>query len=90
MCELPPSQLVICPRDLSSFSEEIGRFYVGDRRHMRGRNAIVDMVADEAVPDALHVLTKYPLELHSFYPEGGFGRGSGGRCIRRELVDEEM
>jgi hypothetical protein len=71
-------------------SEEVGRFYVGDRRKMKNRNAIVDMIADEAIPNVLHVLTKYPLELHSFYPAESFAGGGGGQCIRRELVDEEM
>jgi hypothetical protein len=68
----------------------MGRFYVGDQRKMRNRNAVVDMIADEVLPNVLHVLTKYPLELHSYYPSDSFGGGGGGHCIRRELVDEEM
>ena len=71
-------------------SEEVGRFYVGDRRKMQNRNAVVGMIADEALPNVIHVLTKYPLELHSFYPDGSFGGGGGGQCVRRELVDEDM
>ena len=57
---------------------------------MKNRNAIVDMISDEVIPNALHVLTRYPLELYSFYPSDSFGDGGSGYCIRRELVDEEM
>ena len=49
-------------------SEEIGRIYVGDRRRAFHSDRVVGMVVDEVRPDVMHVLTNYPLELHTLYP----------------------
>lgn len=56
------------PARLFSFSEEMGRLFVGDSRTPAYSGKFNGMVVDRMKPNVLHVLTSFPLELHSYYP----------------------
>ena len=88
------------------FSEEVGRLYAGESGKRSHEGICNGMVVDRVKPNVLHVLTSFPLELHSYYPvseslilitdcsqtgENEFFSGIGeGKYVRRLLVDPEM
>jgi len=54
---------------------------------------VAGMVTDEANSSVLHVLTRYPLQLYSFYPSDAsadYKTGGGGKCVTRSLIDPEI
>lgn len=53
------------------YSEEMGRIYVGDRRKTFHKGMVLGMVTDAVDTNVLHVLTSFPLELHTLYPVSG-------------------